>query len=49
MGSLKSADWGFLGKVLYKLFLRNLLTKAVASTKTEFDDKALQQLDKMLK
>ena len=49
MASLKSEDRGFLGKVLYKYFLRGLLIKAVTSTKTDFDDKALEAVDKMLK
>ena len=49
MASLKSEDWTFIGKMLYKYFLRALLVKAVASTKTEFDDKALAAVDKMLK
>lgn len=49
MTSLKSKDWSFLGKVLYKYFLRGLLIKAVTSTKTDFDNKALAALDKMLK
>ena len=49
MASLKSEDWSIISKMLYKYFLRSLLVKAVASTKTEFDDKALAALDKMLK
>ncbi len=49
MASLKSEDWGVIGRVVYKYFLRRLLVKAVASTKTEFDDKALAAVDKMLK
>ena len=49
MASLKTEDWTFIGKVLYKYFLRGLLVKAVANTKTEFDDKALAAVDKMLK
>lgn len=46
--SLKSEDWGILGKILYKMLFRKMLIKAAASTKTEFDDKALMAVDKML-
>ena len=49
MASLKSEDWSIIGKMLYKYFLRGLLVKAVSSTKTDFDDKALAAVDKMLK
>ena len=49
MASLKTEDWSIIGKMLYKYFLRGLLVKAVANTKTEFDDKALAAVDKMLK
>lgn len=47
--SLKSEDWGMLAKVLYKVFFRKMLITATANTANTFDDKALQQIDKMLK
>lgn len=47
--SMKSEDWGLLGRLMYKWFLRDLLIKATANTSNTFDDKALQQIDKMLK
>ena len=49
MASLKSEDWSVISKMLYKYFFRRWLVTAVASTKTDFDDKALAALDKMLK
>ena len=46
--SLNSMQWGMLAKVLYKIFFREQLQKAVKSTENKFDDKALAEVDKMI-
>ena len=48
MSSLKSEDWSFLAKWLYKMFFRAQLEKAVKHTRTDFDDKMLSAVDKMI-
>ena len=46
--SLNSMQWGMLAKVLYKIFFRKQLQKAVKSTENKFDDRALAEVDKMI-
>ena len=41
------SEWGFAAKFMYKHFIRDLLVKAVKSTKTDFDDKVLAVLDEL--
>ena len=42
--SIKSEEWGFLAKFLYKFF-RPQLAKVVASTENTWDDSGLKVLD----